>query len=81
MPTFEYVCRDCSEQYDMFFKVREEKDAVACPACGSKNSTKKFSAFATAGSSSDSFADFGGCADGSCGIPASPCASGMCGLN
>ena len=81
MPTFEYVCQDCKTPYDIFFKVREEKDEIVCPSCSSVNSTKKLSAFATTASSPD-FGDFGGCETGSCGVPSySPCASGNCSLN
>jgi putative FmdB family regulatory protein len=81
MPIFEYKCSDCETKFDFLHKSITNIESVNCPSCGSENNKKLLSTFSA---STSSAADFGGCADGSCGIPAMPaggCASGMCGLN
>lgn len=46
MPIYEYVCADCGKKFD--YLARTLADAPAdCPACGSKQITKAFSAFQT----------------------------------
>ena len=74
MPIFEYVCQDCGKQSEILIRTAEQKPVCAC---GSERMEKQFSAFAVS-NAAPSFG--GGCADGSCGLPSSPCASGMCGL-
>ena len=81
MPMFEYICADCGEKYDILFKGSEKSDMIACPACTSRNYTKKFSTFSASVSGAPYSSSDYGCASGTCGVPAaSPCASGMCGL-
>ena len=75
MPIYEYICQDCGQKSEILMKSSEQK---AVCFCGSENLKKQFSAFAVSEGSASSF---GGCADGSCSLPSSPCASGMCGLN
>ena len=74
MPIFEYICQNCGKKEEHF--IRNSSETVTC-ACGSKDLKRVFSSFAVS-EGSDSFS--GGCSDGSCHIPKSPCASGMCGL-
>ncbi len=81
MPIFEYQCKECSDKYEILHKSLSSNEKIECPSCGSLKNSKLFSAFSSTVSSSSSF---GGCADGSCGMPAPPaggCSSGMCGLN
>lgn len=81
MPIFEYQCSECSSKYEVLHKSTSSQDLVNCPDCGSEKNRKLFSAFSASVSSTQSF---GGCADGSCSIPAAPvggCSGGMCGLN
>lgn len=74
MPIFEYVCKSCGEKSE--FLVRNSSEKLKCH-CGSEDLEKILSPFAvTEGSTSSA----GGCASGTCSIPQSPCASGMCGL-
>ena len=47
MPMFEYVCRACGERFEELRSVRDEGPGPACPACGSEEVAKLFSAFAT----------------------------------
>jgi len=74
MPIFEYRCEDCGKVSEIL--IRNSTQEPQC-SCGSHQMEKQFSAFAVS-EVKPSFS--GGCADGSCGVPSSPCASGMCGL-
>ena len=73
MPLFDYVCKSCGKRTE--FLVRSSAEKPVCE-CGSDAMERVFSPFAVSGVESDA----GGCSDGSCSIPSSPCASGMCGL-
>lgn len=44
MPIFEYRCKACGRQFEAL--VRNEREEVACKACGSKNLDRLLSAFA-----------------------------------
>ena len=35
MPIYEFKCRKCGETFDVLFRSRDEKLAVACPKCKS----------------------------------------------
>jgi putative FmdB family regulatory protein len=61
MPMFEYVCRECGERFEELRSVRDDGPLPECPACGSTEATKLFSAFAT------SSAGTGGGGASSCG--------------
>jgi putative FmdB family regulatory protein len=69
VPIYEYVCMECESHFEELVKV----DALAdCPDCGSANTRKQFSVFATHGAeAAPSFgqtaAGGGGCCGGSCG--------------
>lgn len=76
MPTFVYKCNDCGSKYEVFHKVREEKENVICPECSSASSSKMVTA-----------ANFSGFSAKAAELPAMPscatgnCSTGMCGLN
>ena len=80
MPVFEYRCNECNTKFEFFHKTSATMNSVECPSCSSKNNKKLLSTFSASVGSSSSYAG-DSCATGSCGIPSSPCASGMCGLN
>lgn len=70
MPIFEYVCSKCDKEFELL--VRSSSDTGACPHCGSKKLTKKFSVFAssTAGATSGVSPSVGACGmprTGGCG--------------
>ncbi len=69
MPIFEFVCRDCQEEFEKL--VRAPSTEVACPRCGSAKVRKKFSAFAAKTSSgftpSSVGGGCGGCTSHNCG--------------
>jgi len=72
MPLFEYKCKSCGKTSEIL--VRSGSDRPECD-CGSQDLEKLFSAFAVSeGGGAPS------CESGSCSLPSSPCASGMCGL-
>ena len=53
MPIYEFVCEKCSAEFEQLFKSSLDNEAVQCPECGSENTRKKFSTFATAESVSN----------------------------
>ncbi len=63
MPIFEYRCRDCRHISAYIEKAGTTGDHE-CKACGSKQTEKILSTFATPGKSMSSSA--GGCAGGGC---------------
>ena len=79
MPIFEYQCKECKTKYEILHKSGEKEDDIYCPECKSKKHIKLISSFSANVSGGS---DFGGCPDGSCGMPyGGGCANGMCGLN
>jgi putative FmdB family regulatory protein len=77
MPIFEYICQDCSHEFETLVFGR---DKAKCPKCESKKLSPQLSVFAmstkgVSARSSSSPAPRGGC--GSCGDPRGP---GACSL-
>jgi putative FmdB family regulatory protein len=67
MPIYEYKCRKCGHTFDVLFRSRDEKVAVACPECKSTRTQKLMSAFAgKIGNTSTGGASCGSCAATSC---------------
>ncbi len=60
MPLFKYRCRDCGEEFEELVSFDKSND-MECPQCGSRQTEKLVSAFATIGGSSS------GSTSGSCG--------------
>lgn len=50
MPLYEYVCNSCSRTFSIIKLSLSDKE-TACPECGSKDVTKKFSTFSCGASS------------------------------
>jgi putative FmdB family regulatory protein len=73
MPIYEYACRACAHGFEALVF---GSDRPECPACGTKDIEKRFSAFAVGGSgfarSASSVADTGSGSCGSCGDPRGP---------
>ncbi|HLH76849.1 MAG TPA: zinc ribbon domain-containing protein [Candidatus Binataceae bacterium] len=72
MPIYEYRCRDCEHEFEIF--VMASAPAAACPDCGSEQLTRELSSFASHAeqSSSGSYEGSGpvgggGCCGGACG--------------
>ena len=67
MPIYEYKCRKCGKTFDVLFRSRDEKVAVACPECKSTRTRKLMSTFAgKIGNTSTGGASCGSCAATSC---------------
>lgn len=43
MPIFQYKCKECNHNYEIFFKVREDIQLIICPNCASTNYKKLIS--------------------------------------
>jgi len=74
MPIFEYICRDCHQQFETL--VTASRTPV-CPACRSDALDKQLSVFAVSSSGARKTAPEAG-ACGTCGDPRGP---GACSLN
>ena len=46
MPIFEYKCQNCGETFERFSQRATAIAPPVCPACGSKDAERIFSAFA-----------------------------------
>jgi len=77
MPIYEFVCKDCKENFEkMTLSMKEEN--FSCPSCLSENVEKQFSTFSAHGAT-ESFsmpsgggcpgAMGGGCPSGGCQMP------------
>lgn len=71
MPIYEYVCKDCNQEFESLCSMSQADDRIACVACGKENSRRKPSVCysesggkALVGSSSGSC---GSCSGGNCG--------------
>jgi putative FmdB family regulatory protein len=67
MPIYEYECGKCRESFEVFFRSRDEKVAVACPKCGSKRAKRRMSAFAGKVGNTSAGGGCSGCTATSCG--------------
>jgi putative FmdB family regulatory protein len=74
MPIYEYVCKQCENEFEALVR---SSTIPECPSCHSTNLEKMLSVFATAGSSAEAVqAEASPC--GSCGNFRGP---GACALN
>ena len=42
MPTYDYTCNDCEEEFEMILRVAEMDDVQECPECGSTDTKRMF---------------------------------------
>jgi putative FmdB family regulatory protein len=75
MPIFEYVCRQCSKEFEALVRGDAE---VQCPVCSSKKLDKQLSVFAAATTNGTKVKELAQAPCGSCGDPRGP---GSCSLN
>lgn len=54
MPLYEYLCRDCGRPFEKMVRMSEQDLTPVCPSCGSADTRKQISTFATRGFSSTS---------------------------
>ncbi|MCC7264249.1 MAG: zinc ribbon domain-containing protein [Candidatus Latescibacteria bacterium] len=73
MPIFEFVCKECDQEFEELIQGASQP---RCPACDSEDLEKKLSGFAVAvGASKSAALPMGPC--GSCGHPDGPGACKM----
>lgn len=62
MPTYEYICSDCGEKFEIFatFEEKEKGLKLKCPKCGSKKVSQVFGSVFIINKSSSSL-DSKGC--------------------
>lgn len=77
MPVYDYSCKKCGKIFDHFHKSKENLAEVKCPACGSVEFTKLFSAPMLKVSS---VSDTSSCESCTETTVSGGCSSGMCGL-
>ena len=72
MPIYEYTCQDCTQTFSKRRSMSDADAPIDCPTCGSDQTSRGLSLFATVGASRGSrtrTASGGGCAG---------CAGGSC---
>lgn len=47
MPIYEYVCRACGHEFELFVRTMAEAAPGLCPRCRSQEIAKRFSTFAS----------------------------------
>lgn len=70
MPSYDFVCSDCGKRYEarMSISAYETGEGRECPACGSGNADRAFTAVnVIAGGRSGSGSGFPGSSAGGCG--------------
>ena len=70
MPIYEYICKDCHQEFESLRSMSQADALITCIACGGENTRRKPSVcYAESGgkavAGSDS-ASCGGCAGGNC---------------
>ena len=66
MPIYTYICKDCSEKFDLLIGVTSEKTELKCKKCGSRNIDKILSSFSVGNSGSKSSSSGPSCPTGTC---------------
>lgn len=57
MPIFEYRCNDCGAAFEVLERSNNTDKPAKCPSCGTQDTKKCFSAFATAGTQKETVGD------------------------
>ena len=68
MPIYTYVCKECSENFDLLVGVTAESVELKCRKCGSNNIEKTVSSFSVGNSTSKSTTSEMSCPTGTCPI-------------
>jgi putative FmdB family regulatory protein len=65
MPIFEYRCKECGEKFETLVYSTSDTEQVECPECGSAQTEKQMSMFASSGGNGSSSASANSCGSGS----------------
>jgi putative FmdB family regulatory protein len=78
MPIYEYSCKSCEEKFEKLVRTMSEREAIACPQCGSTKTARALSVFAVGAESSGKSSSAGTEGPGMCGRCGGPgpCAMG-----
>ena len=57
MPIFEYHCNDCGAEFEVLERSHNVDKPAKCPSCGTQDTKKRFSAFATAGTQKETVSE------------------------
>ncbi len=68
MPIYNYVCKECGENFDLLVGVTAERVVAKCRKCGSKNVEKIVSSFSVGNSTGNSSSSGLSCPTGTCPI-------------
>lgn len=66
MPIYSYSCDKCGNDFELLEGMTAEKTEKNCPACGSKNISKRLSNFSVGASSAGPACPTGTCPTGTC---------------
>ena len=47
MPLYEYRCNECGEEFERMVRISETEKPLECPRCGSNQTSKQISQFAS----------------------------------
>ena len=64
MPLFEYHCNQCHQTFEKLVSFSEIDAPIVCPSCGSQDTKKAITAFASKTSSATSSSSQGSCNSG-----------------
>lgn len=65
MPIFEYRCKDCGEKFETLVYSSSGDETIECPECGSAQTEKQMSMFASSGGSGSNSGSKSSCGSGS----------------
>ena len=65
MPIFEYRCKDCGEKFETLVYSTSDTGDIECPECGSTQTEKQMSMFASSGGNGSGGASKSSCGSGS----------------
>jgi putative FmdB family regulatory protein len=68
MPVYTYVCKDCSEKFDLLIGMTAEKTELKCKKCKSRNLDRVLSSFSVGNSGSKSSFSGSSCPTGTCNL-------------
>ena len=64
MPVYEYRCKECGENFDLFVRSAAQQNAPNCPKCKSLQVKKAISLFGVGGASGNSKLNAVSCGSG-----------------
>ena len=66
MPVYSYVCKDCSEKFDLLVGVTLEKTELKCKKCNSENIQRTLTSFSVGNPGGKTSSSGPSCPTGTC---------------